>query len=503
MHRYLLAVSFIALMSTGSTSTYAQDFGADSDGFPYCSAGYSGDVSYDNTGRSYGWEDTDGDGNPQSCVVNETPQHQYGYAENGTPFCAPDYDGGSVSAEDGNDYGYQDTNFDGQANSCVIQASSGHQYGYADNGIPQCSPTYSGDTVNSGGYNYGYEDTDFDGEANSCVVDEAGNETSDTLPPIGQCINLGGDLESERNVNYGYTITTNDLDALVAEGFDTVRIPVRWSDWTSGSPDYTIEPGFFQRVDEAVDAALDRNLSVILNIHHFDAFNSDPNGMEAKLFEMWNQIAAHYAGYEDALIFELLNEPHFENVGGQDQDYTQSTGIARMNRVNRDLLAQIRQTHPNRWIIVGSSQYGTIGPMVDGVSGVRFDPPAGDDKLITTAHYYEPIDFTHQLPLFGQPRPAYGPWGSQADLDAVYSDFTDIAAWQSGEGRGLPVLIGEFGTTEATPANDRALYAQTVRQASEDNGFNWCYWDLGSPTFGSFNPDTNQWLDGINYALIP
>ncbi len=392
--------------------------------------------------------------------------------------------------------------------TCLTFASNVHaqRYGIAQNGLPNCSATYNGDReLGDDDRTYGWQDTNRNGELDTCVV------THGRISPVQQCINLGGDLESERDVDFGYDITGDDLDEVVAQGFDTVRIPVRWSAFTGNAPRYRIERSFWNEVDRAVNAALERDLNVILDVHHFDEFNTDPDGNEAKLFAIWRQLSSHYRNFSNKLIFELLNEPHFENVRGENQDFGGvPTGIIRINRLNRRLVRLIRRRNPERWIIVGSSQFGSIDPLVNGASGVFFRPPANDRRIITTAHYYDPLEFTHQRLEFGNEHPdAFGAWGNRRDRATVARDFNQVAQWQASRGRNYPFLLGEFGTSRATssqpgtPPALRNLYAQVIRQNSEANNFGWCYWDLGSGSFGIFDPDENVFVDGIVDVLVP
>jgi len=420
--------------------------------------------------------------------------------------------------------------------------SFAQDFGFNENGTPNCSPTYDGPReLGEDDRTYGWDETNGSGTLETCVV------TTGRVSPINQCINLGGDLESAvfpdgTLEDFGYNITGEDLDSVVDAGFDTVRIPIRWSAFTGNGPRFRINRSFWRDVDIAVTASLNRGLNVIIDVHHFDEFNVDPDGQRAKLFAIWRQISSHYRNFDSGaainpntgvpaqIIFELLNEPHFENLGGQlgeevntgtDVDFRPVTGstlsgIQRINNLNQELLQLIRRRNPERWVIVGSSQFGTIGPILGGLNGERFIPPQNDRRIITTAHYYDPINFTHQRQQFGI-RAAFGRrWGNRADRDLVNEEFDMISEWQSEFGRDYPFLLGEFGTTadtrnnpgppsglRGTPTRERRAYALTVRRAAEENNFAWCYWDLGSPSFGIFEPDTNVFEGRIINQLIP
>ena len=152
---------------------YSQVFGLDHYGTPHCSADYNDTITAPGNGLEYGWQDTDGDSHPNSCVVRPVDFQQYGYAYNGSPFCSPSYSGSEVLGGDGNVYGWEDTSFNGWPNSCLVEYPShpdDHAYGFADNGSPYCSPDYTGPEVLGGDADYGWEDTDHNDAKNSCVL---------------------------------------------------------------------------------------------------------------------------------------------------------------------------------------------------------------------------------------------------------------------------------------------------------------------------------------------
>ena len=92
-------------------------------------------------------------------------------------------------------------------------------------------------------------------------------------------------------------------------GFDTVRLPVRWSAHAGESPPYAISPALFEQVDWAISEALGRDLNVVLDVHHYHELNEAPRAERHRFLAIWTQIAARYAGWPDRLSFELLNEP--------------------------------------------------------------------------------------------------------------------------------------------------------------------------------------------------
>ena len=126
---------------------------------------------------------------------------------------------------------------------------------------------------------------------------------------IGRGINLGNGLEAPRE-HWGYRIDDEHFELIKKAGFDSVRIPIRWSGASGQRAPYTIEPAFFAHVDHILDQAAKNNLTAIINVHHYDELYPDPDTHLPRLKAIWEQIAKHYADRPATVLFELLNEPN-------------------------------------------------------------------------------------------------------------------------------------------------------------------------------------------------
>jgi endoglucanase len=78
---------------------------------------------------------------------------------------------------------------------------------------------------------------------------------------LGRGMNLGNTLDAAA----GLHLEERYFDVLKDTGLDTVRLPVKWSLHADEV-----------RVDRAVGVALDREMNVILNVHHYDELQADP-----------------------------------------------------------------------------------------------------------------------------------------------------------------------------------------------------------------------------------
>ena len=215
---------------------------------------------------------------------------------------------------------------------------------------------------------------------------------------LGRGVNFGNMLEAPNEGDWGLFVEEIFFDKVLEAGMDHVRIPISWTHHTSQVAPYEINAEFFDRIDQVVDLALQRGLRVIVNNHHYDAINANPMAEQKRALAIWNQIATRYQSLPEEVYFEILNEPH--GAFNDDPEL--------WNQFMIDAVNVIRQTNPNRKIIVGPVSYNSIARLGS------FNPPK-DEDLIVTVHYYDPFEFTHQGAPWINPTPPTGtPWQGDA-----------------------------------------------------------------------------------------
>ncbi|WP_243730793.1 glycoside hydrolase family 5 protein [Rubellimicrobium sp. CFH 75288] len=294
----------------------------------------------------------------------------------------------------------------------------------------------------------------------------------DPVPfPVRRGISLGNTLDAPCEGDWGPPVSDGDLRWIAQAGFDTVRLPVRFAAHWDGR----VRPSLMNRVEQIVEAVLSLGLNVILDLHHFDALMEDPERYGPVAAAIWAEIADRFRGAPDGLIFELLNEPRGR------------LGAVELQRLWASLLAVLRPSHPDRWIVLG-------GPDHSAAEQVAALPRPGP-RIALTFHFYEPFAFTHQqadwLPV-RHPRRGWGTPQERAALEAA------IARAARTDG---PVLLGEFGVTEAAPPAARRRWIEAVRRAAEAHGMGWCHWALRAG-FGVLSPGTHEWRPGLRAALM-
>lgn len=299
-------------------------------------------------------------------------------------------------------------------------------------------------------------------------------------------INMGNTLEAPREGEWGFRIEREHFRIIRAAGFDAVRLPTRWSAHAQPESPYTIEPAFFARLDEVIGWALEEDLVVVLNIHHYEEMATEPQAHRERFLALWRQIAERYKDYPPTLLFELMNEPN-------------GALSARLwNEFVRESLAVIRESNPTRNLLVG------------GVSWNAYDQlrllalPRDDRHLVATFHYYLPFEFTHQGAEWAGPAAQQWlgtPWnGTDEEKAAISKHFHLVEAWSKQQG--IPVYLGEFGAYSKADMPSRIRWTQYVREQAEARGFAWAYWEFGAG-FGAYDRASQAWREELLRALIP
>ena len=290
--------------------------------------------------------------------------------------------------------------------------------------------------------------------------------------PVQRCVNLGNALDAPREGDWGYVVNEPDLDWIAAQGFDTIRLPVRFdAHWQA---ERGLDPALLARVDQVITWARARGLRVIVDFHHFEGIHLDPDRYAPVYLAIWAELARHFAGAPDDVMLELLNEPN------------SALTTDRMAALNGQILADLRPLHPNRWVIVSGAHWGSL-------PGYLEYPDPGPFTAVSV-HYYDPFDFTHQNAFWVEdPPPARG-WGTARERLQVAEDMARVAA------RGVPVLLGEFGAYQEIGLPLRTDWTGTVRRAAERHDIGWCIWALeaGFRLRGS----GGDWLPGMRDALF-
>jgi endoglucanase len=301
---------------------------------------------------------------------------------------------------------------------------------------------------------------------------------------LGRGINLGNALDAPKEGEWGVTLKAEYFQTIKKAGFDSVRLPVKWSAHAKADAPYTIDATFAERVDWAIDQALTNKLNIVVNVHHYDEMDADPDKHLPRLIGLWRQIAARYRDRPAGVYFELLNEPHDKLTE------------AKWNAAFPQVLEVVRKTNPTRPVVIGPGQWNSIGALD------KLELPKDDPNLILTIHFYEPFKFTHQGASWvkGADKWKGQKWtGSDAEQSEIRKSFEKAAAWAKKHGR--PVFLGEFGAYQAADMDSRARWTRFVVGEAEKLGFSWAYWEFSSG-FGAYDPKAGAWRAPLKNALL-
>jgi endoglucanase len=301
---------------------------------------------------------------------------------------------------------------------------------------------------------------------------------------LGHGINMGDMLEAPSEGEWGFMLEEKYFPLIASRGFDSVRIPIRWSaaGRSNPRPPYAIAEAFFKRVDRAIDAALASRLAVVINCHHYTELFSDLAGQRDRFLAIWGQIASRYRRYPPELVFEILNEPN----GALDS--------RKWNTLLKETLAVIRKTNPDRAVVIDTADWGGVGSI-----GSLELPD--DGNLILTVHYYNPFPFTHQEADWVEGSMAWKGtrWeGTPLERSEVKRDMNEVRRFASK--MKIPVFVGEFGAYEKADMTSRVKWTAYCASVFEELGFSWAYWEFCAG-FGVYDPAKKDWRPELLGAL--
>lgn len=300
---------------------------------------------------------------------------------------------------------------------------------------------------------------------------------------LGRGINFGDMFERPRESGWGAEVYPFYFEEIADKGFNSIRIPIKWSDYAQADPPYTIEQAYIDTIRSVVDQTLANHLMAVINMHHYDEIFTDPDGHTERFLMMWKQISHAFKDYPDSLVFELLNEPH------------DMLNQAKWNALFPVALDTVRMENPTRKVIIGPPDWNGIG------STDKLAWPENDTNLIMTVHYYNPFEFTHQGAGWVSGSDAWlgTTWDSTASqLQAVINDFAEVRSVAAS--LDVPVYVGEFGAYSKADMNSRKKWTAYMARIIESFGFSWAYWEFKSG-FGAYDPADGIWRNELLYAL--
>ncbi|SEP80052.1 cellulase family glycosylhydrolase [Butyrivibrio sp. TB] len=302
-----------------------------------------------------------------------------------------------------------------------------------------------------------------------------------SLDSFGQSSNFP--YTSSNETYWGNPKTTKALIDSVAEaGFNTIRIPVSWGQYTTGS-DYQIPDFFMSRVKEVVDYAIANDMYVILNTHHdinsdycfYVPNNANKDRSEKYFKSVWTQIANEFKNYDYHLVFETMNEPR---LVGHSQEWwfprnnpssDIQEAVACINDYNQVALDAIRATGGNnvaRCVMVPGYDASIEGCMTD---GFKMPKDSAQDRLILSVHAYIPYTFA----LASDTYTTQFTDNLKGDIDSFFNDLNSKFL-----SKNIPVVVGETSATNRNNTAERVKWADYYwGAAARYSNLAMCLWD--------------------------
>ncbi len=305
--------------------------------------------------------------------------------------------------------------------------------------------------------------------------------------------------------------TESDVEKIASLGFDHIRLPVDeeqlWDENGNRNEDA------FGLMTSCIDWCLKMNLKVIVDLHilrshHFNAAEKPlwtDEVEQDKFCDLWRDLSKALKKYPNHMVaYELMNEA----VADDPEQW---------NRLLARATAAIRETEPERTIVIGSNRWQSYE---------TFDVlkvPENDPNILLSFHYYEPFLLTHLAASWTNLRNFHGPVHypgvilTQEEFDQLPEDVKPQVSWWVGrefnkeviaemfrkplnkaKELGLPLYCGEYGIVANAPTEDRLRWYADMIELFNEMGIGSANWNYKSNNFGLFNNDGTANSDLIN-----
>lgn len=320
-------------------------------------------------------------------------------------------------------------------------------------------------------------------------------DTEAILEDMGLGWNLGNSLDAtggsglDTETSWSNPKTTQALiDKVKSLGFNTVRVPVSWGKHVSGD-NYTIDSAWLARVKEVVDYCYKNDMYVILNIHHDTKSSASASGAgyyprssaysssEKFVTSVWSQAAEYFKDYDYHLIFETLNEPRLIGTGYEwwfnkwSIPSEVKDAIDCINKLNQKAVDTIRATGSNnrgRLIMCPGYDASIDGATVSGFK-LPTDISGNKNRIAVSVHAYSPYNFAMNV----------GSGSTSTYTSSIKSELRDLFSTLKSNFRdkGIPVVIGEFGSTDKNNTAERVKWATDYTALAKKNNIPCVLWD--------------------------
>lgn len=104
----------------------------------------------------------------------------------------------------------------------------------------------------------------------ACIAQPLNESAFEANARLGRAINFGNALEAPNEGDWGMVLQENYFELVKEAGFNSIRLPIKFSAHAGTNAPYTLHSDFLARVDWAVEQALSHDLNIIIDLHHYD-----------------------------------------------------------------------------------------------------------------------------------------------------------------------------------------------------------------------------------------
>lgn len=228
------------------------------------------------------------------------------------------------------------------------------------------------------------------------------------------------------NANQSAWIQSSDFDNIAAMGMNFVRLPIGWR--TLLNDDGTWKTNAFTEIDWAVQQAAQRNLYVLLDLHTLPGGDCPwescgRQGLNPNEFwnnttyqdwvnNIWQTMAARYAGNAAVAGYDLMNEPLLSYNEGTSE-------VSQKSAYYNRLYNTVRAVDPDHMIMMEAF-----------FDFSKVDPPS-TYGWTNVAYELHPYDMPDGL-------------DHDAQMNVVTTQLSAVAAKQADPAWSVPVLYGEY-----------------------------------------------------------
>jgi endoglucanase len=263
-----------------------------------------------------------------------------------------------------------------------------------------------------------------------------------------------------------------DFADIVELGFDFVRLPLDYRCWADQANLKELKEPVLKEIDQAIEFGRKHGVHVQLNFHRAPGFTvakppepkslwNDPE-IQAICAHHWGAFAARYQGIPNNQVsFNLVNEPD-DKV--KPEEY---------RAVVEKVAGAIRERDSKRLIVCDGRAWATRPPTE--LIGLN---------VAAALHNYNPMPFTHYKASWVNWDESWPDaiWplrqndGKYVTRGTVRKDL--ITPWKEFEGKGVGVMVGEFGVHNQSPHRFVLSWMHDMLEEYKTVGWGWALWNF-------------------------